>query len=300
MSTIGAKREVSMVEKIGKRGFSQDQLNKIKTLSSTWISLLTLLSGPTMALPLGAAVVAVYVANLSGVSKEVSLILNILASLASGIAGGAAVEWWKNFTGNTIVVKKGQSAVRNLTLIREKAKNIVARTRSKSSSDEIENLLGLLEKDLGNSIKDWHDILPAVLEVEALYARLDQKEKENERIRSEVEAAKAELEKEKTWKANEKEELNTLLSSKEKEAEELRMQINELKSITSTAASALTSAATPGSGWSGYCGAGSWGIVDNSPGGLSFATKQICRNCGKLYNVRAIGENGRCPECNKK
>jgi hypothetical protein len=148
-----------------------------------------------------------------------------------------------------------------------------------------------LEKDLGNSIKDWNDILPAVLEVEALYASLDQKEMENERIKSDVETLKAELEKEKTWGANEKEELNAKLASKEKEAEELRLQTNELKRIISTATSTLTTSGTMAIGTSGYSG---------FEGKVNLETYKMCHNCGKLYSIRALGENGLCDECNAR
>ena len=199
-----------MAEDTDKTGFWQDQWNKIQTLPNEWIGLFTVLFRPAVALPLAIALLALYVAATGDVSKEIKLILNIVASLASGIAAGFMVQWWKDISGSTIVVKKGRSAIRNLTLIREKAKNIAERTRLKANSEEIGNLLGLLEKDLGNSIKDWNDILPAVLEVEALYASLDQKESENETVRTELGALKAELEREKTWKTNEKEELKQL------------------------------------------------------------------------------------------
>ena len=278
-----------MAEEMDKTGFWQDQWKKIQTLPSEWISLLTLLCRPTIVLPLAIAVLALYVANTSDVSKEVKLILNIVASLASGIAAGFMVQWWKDISGNTIVVKKGRSAIRNLTLIREKTKNIGERTRSKANLEEIGNLLSLLEKDLGNSIKDWNDILPAVLEIEALYASLDQKERENEGIRSEVEALKAELEKEKTWKVNEKEELKQLIASKEKEAADLRGEIYELKRRTSTVTSTLASSA----GMITLPGLTAYGV-----GRTIMAT--TCKKCGKLYHMRALGENGLCDECNAK
>ncbi len=303
--------EVSMVEKMSKGGFWQDQLDKIKTLSSAWISILTLLSGPTMIIPCGIAVVAFYAGNMSGVSKEVSLILNIIASVAAAVAGGFAVEWWNKTTGNTIVVKKGQSAVRNLLLIREKAKNAAARTRSESGSDEIENLLGLLEKDLGNSIKDWNDILPAVVETEALYAELDEKERENDSIRSQLERLKADLEKaekERTLTAGEKEDLKKLIAATEEEAAELREEIKELKSVTAT--SILKSTTSPQlSAFSPYSGSRrpmeNWdsvmGKIDKlADKTLTVTTQKVCKKCGKLYNIRAIGENGLCPKCNRE
>ena len=278
-----------MTEEIYKAGFWQDQWDKIQMLPNEWISLLTLLCRPAIVLPLAIAVLALYVANTSDVSKEVKLILNIVAALASGIAAGFAVQWWNDISGNTIVVKKGRSAIRNLTLIREKAKNIAERTRSKANLEEIGNLLSLLEKDLGNSIKDWNDILPAVLEIEAIYASLDQKEMENEGIRNEVEVLKAELEKEKTWKTNEKEELKQLITSKEKEAAELRGEINELKRRTSTVTSTLTSSATmftlPNLAASGF---------------VRRITAATCKKCGNVYQMRALGENGLCYECNAK
>jgi hypothetical protein len=278
-----------MAKEIDKAGFWKDQWRKIQTLPNEWISLLILLFRPAVVLPLAIAVLALYLASTGDVSKEVKLILNIVASLASGVAAGFMVDWWKDISGNTIAVKKGQSAIRNLTLIREKAKNIAERTRSKGNLEEIGNLLTLLEKDLGNSIKDWNDILPAVLEIEAIYASLDQKESENETVRSELEALKTELEKEKTWKANEKEELKQLIASKEKEAADLRAEIYELKRRTSTVTSTLASSATifpiP---------------VSTAPWAAGSITAAFCKKCGNLYQMRALGENGLCDQCNAK
>jgi hypothetical protein len=278
-----------MPQEIDKPGFWKDQWRKIQTLPNEWISLLILLFRPAVILPLAITVLALYLASTSDVSKEVKLILNIVASLTSGVAAGFMVDWWKNISGNTIVVKKGQSAIRNLTLIREKAKNIAERTRSKGDLEEIGNLLSLLEKDLGNSIKDWNDILPAVLEIEAIYARLDQKESENETVRSQLEVLKAELEKEKTWKANEKEELEKLIASKEKEAADLRGEIYELKRRTSTVTASLSPSATiftvPSS-------TGPW-----APGTI---TATMCKKCGRFYQMKALGDNGLCDQCNAK
>lgn len=151
-----------------------------------------------------------------------------------------------------------------------------------------------MEKDLGNSIKDWNDILPAVLEIEALYASLDQKENEKEGIKSELETLRAELEKEKTSK--EKEDLKKLIALKEREVLDLRAAIDALKSRASTAASTLTSSATTFS-----TSVGPFMI----PAPSVFAAGRIlslttCKNCGKTYEMRALGENGLCNECNAK
>jgi len=285
-----------MAKENDKWRFLRDQLNKIKAILSEWVTLLTLISRPAIILPLGIAVLALYVASISDISKEVKLILNIVAALASGIAGGATIEWWKNISGNTIVVKKGQSAVRNLTLIREKAKNIAERTRSKSNLEEIENLLGLLEKDLGNSIKDWNDILPAVVATEDLYAKLDEKEKENHDIRSQIEKLKEDLEKEKTWTTGEKEELKKLIAAKEEEAAKLRVEIKNLKSMTLAATYALTATPLPASALYYTVPAGD---ISYESLVLTGGQEGTCKNCGKKYKMRAIGENGLCNECNK-
>lgn len=96
-----------MVEEINKSGFWRDQLNKIQKVLDEWIGLLTLLFRPAVGIPLVITILALYIASSSDISKEIKLILNIVASLATGIAAGFMVEWWKEISGNTIVVKKG-------------------------------------------------------------------------------------------------------------------------------------------------------------------------------------------------
>jgi len=126
---------------------------------------------------------------------------------------------------------------------------------------------------------------------------LDEKEKENDSIRSQVEKLQTDLEEQKTLTVAEKEELKKSIAEKEEEASKLRGEIKALKGMTAT--SILTSTTTPPSGWSGYSGyRGAIDKLDAST--LVFTTKQMCHKCGEIYNVRAIGENGLCPKCNKE
>jgi len=74
---------------------------------------------------------------------------------------------YKEISGNTVLVKKGQGAVRSLYIIVEKIKNISLRAIKNKNFEETENLLSLVEKDVNNSINSIKDMLIQLQETAA-------------------------------------------------------------------------------------------------------------------------------------
>ena len=110
-------------------------------------------------LPVGQSRVAGY----NNDDENLSLILSIAASIFTSIFGALCYDRYKEISGNTVLVKKGQGAVRSLYIIVEKIKNISLRISKSKNIEEAENLLSLVEKDVSNSIKEWTDVLPNIV-----------------------------------------------------------------------------------------------------------------------------------------
>jgi hypothetical protein len=95
--------------------------------------------------------------------RNLSLILSIAASALTSVFGALCYDRYKEISGNTVLVKKGQGAVRSLYIIVEKIKNISLRAIKNKNFEETENLLSLVEKDVNNSINEWTDVLPNIV-----------------------------------------------------------------------------------------------------------------------------------------
>ncbi len=194
-------------------------------LKNEWRILAKILSRPIISIPLAVCIASIYFANTIYI-QPFSLVLNIAAAILAGFASAGIWNAIKNMAGNTILVKKGSSAVRNLSLARRKIKNISERTNMKASTEETTNLLSLLEKDIANSIQEWNDIFPGVIKIEANYSLLAEKEHELNIIEREKEELNKQLSKEKELKAEDKEKLDKLV----KKILQLSQEINKLKS----------------------------------------------------------------------
>ncbi len=133
-----------------------------------WKFIASILGRPLIFLSLGVCVTCLYFANTIDI-QPFSLVLNLAGSILAGVASGGIWDSIKTVMGKTILIKKGSSAVRNLSLARVKIENISERTRMKTTTDEIKNLLSLLEKDISNSLQEWNDILPGVTNIEKVY-----------------------------------------------------------------------------------------------------------------------------------
>ena len=199
-------------------------------LANEWLSFIGILCRPLILLPIIVSCISLYIANLSDIDKSLALILNIVAAILSALAGGAFYDSIKSITGDTILIKKGISAVRNLALVRMKAKNIYDRVKSNPPLDEISNLLLLIEKDVANSTQEWNDILPGVNRIEEAYNLLSEKETE---LNSTL-MAKEQLENQRREETNlsdaEKAKLKRELDKKEEKIAELSLEVNQLKS----------------------------------------------------------------------
>jgi len=217
--------------------------------------------------------------------------LQVLASIFAGVAGGIFSDKYKNYSGNTLLSKKGSSAVRNLALIRHKARNIVRRIKSHSDPAETINLVELLEKDIANATREWNDIIPGITDLlDVNYDAIEEKEAEFDTILAEKESLRDQLEKQGKDKDNA---LQQLLKENEKKLGDINKEIAKLQ----VSAESSTRA----------------GIIDLSKyssrqilvGGTALQpidqlTQTTCSKCGKVYIPLTFLNSGLCESCSPK
>lgn len=251
----------------GNNKLEPEQQNSIwNNLGNEWKLYISLFLKPLSIIPVVLFLLSFYYANATDITdKRFSLSLNAFAAVALAVAGGFLYDAFKSLTGDTILIKKGLSAVRNLSLARGKTKNIINRAKESASTEEIKNLLGLLEKDIANATQEWNDILPGVDRKEEIYKVLAEKE-------NELEIAQKQLESEKELGEVEKERLR-------KEILRLSQDISRLQ---------LTASSTPVSGESRLVRTLKHGdFADTGAAKTTIAPTlsqfKACSKCGKPY-----------------
>lgn len=271
---------------------SGETISALRKLLDEWKIFAYGLFCPFVIIPLGLTIIALWVANIPNVDKDVSLILQIIATLFAAIAAGFFYDVIKNITGSNILVKKGLSAVRNLSLTRLKTKNISDRAKGGASVEEVKNLLSLLEKDIANATQEWNDILPGVGKTEEVYSLLAEKESDLELNKKEKEQLNKQLIEEKQLSEKDKEALKKKLDEKEKKILELSHEITKLCSTASSSPFISLLGNTKDTG-----GLGLLGKSSELLGSKDVSEKQ-CSKCGKTYQpLSLLLDVGLCESC---
>lgn len=219
--------------------------------------------------------------------KTVIYIFQMLASIAAGVFGSIVTDRYKEITGNTILWKKGISAVRGLALIRNKSRNIIIRIKSNNNINETINLIDLLEKDIANVSREWEDIIPGITkDIDSKYDALTDKEIELAQAVNDKELIESKLIETKQSDQQKTAELNKLKLEHSKKITNLQ---NQIASLENKAASISTS-----SFFESHISTG--GAVF---AGISSATnKSICKQCLATYESPGIlSVGGLCPSC---
>jgi len=237
---------------------------------------------PFAVIPLLLTIASLWVANIEGINKNVSLLLQIIATILGGVALSFFYDVIRNTFESSLLVKKGVSAIRNLALARLKINRISDREKEKASSEEVINLLSLLEKDIANATQEWNDILPGVDKIEMAYNLLDERERELQVAKKSKEELTNQVRDAKKLGEKEQAELKEKLDKKEDKINRLEKQISKLRQetdpITITGAS---------------------GLLATGPSGpdLSFMA-QMCSRCNNAYYPNPLYSNdGICDNC---
>lgn len=268
---------------------NDDQLKSAETSSALrklwneWKIFLWGFFRPLVIMPLAITVVFLIIANKEDVDRTLSLVLQIIAALLTAIAGKFFYDVIRNVFESNILIKKGLSAVRNLALARSKTKNISDRVKTNATSEEIKNLLALLEKDIANATQEWNDILPGVSKIEEVYTLLAEKELESELVKREKEQLNKQLLEEKQLSQQEQENLKKNLVDKNKKISELTNEINKLRVATGSLSVSGSAFPVKNPYWEQLYS-------------LLFSKK--CAKCGKLFRPKLEGQQI-CDECSR-
>lgn len=273
-------------------GYGKKICVRFTILFEEWATIISILFRFGVFIPLLVSIFALYYAYSEAANKSYSLFLNILAAVSVGVASAFLFDSFNKIMGNTIIIKKGASAVRNLSQVRQNIKNIVDRIKESASMDEIKNLLVRLEKDVANATQEWNDILPGVDKIEVVYSLLYEKEKDLDTASQRNKELIGELKEkvsESTQDTEAKESLRQELEINKNMIEDLKKEISRLQYSTSMVTSATGATGTSGS--FGTTGQGHWEKV------LTDALFKKCKECGNDYIPRGLMAGGLCDNC---
>lgn len=277
--------------------------NKVQqNLGRSWMLFFYSMANPLVVLCLAVAVVSLIAANGTKVDHTFSVVLQIAAAIATGVAGRFIYDNIRATVGNYVLTEKGLSAVRSLILTRSLIKTLSDRVKCKATEQEIITGFGFLEKSIGNAIQEWTDMLPGLADKEIAYTLLGEKEATVERLekaKREAEEKLAAMDAErKAVESGLKESLKKLEKEMDRELASAREEIDRLRVRSEMP---LGSSGTQGLVY------GSQGRVlrslsmGNQPlgaAGLSDGEWKACVECGKAFF--STGPAIICEECTQK
>ena len=227
--------------------------------------------------------IAIYFSSADNIPKAAGYFLLAVATLFGSIAASFLYDVLKQLSEATVLMKKGISAVRNLSLARSKTKNIFQRCIKEGSIEEITNLLTLLEKDIANATEEWNDILPGVGEAQQIFILLSEKEGELDVLKNEKTVLEKNLVEARQSDQNKKDELQKKLDEKEVRIRDLSSQIVKFKSTEKNLVD-LMGTNLYGQPTSASALALASGNLFGRPTGLSsLLNSRVCTKCGASF-----------------
>lgn len=297
----------NQIKKIKKADY-RTNLNAILFVATSWlkecVSLILLLFRP---LTLISFVFTVWIIWYSQTQTDKSrLILEIIASVSSGIVGGIITNNIVEYFGNTILIKKSVGAIRNLQLIKYKVTNISNRIgnliniNNNRDFEEVDNLVQNVHKDIINSIGDWGDVNPTSEAITDYYEMVAQREIEIKTIAKE----KKELEKQKNDLAEgETSEISKLSKDIEKKDTEINKLKKQLFDFNNKNIGIMSGSLISGTTGANYSPTGILGMTGpTGPMGPSINSNmnypRACMNCNNIYTPsQYIPDSGYCENC---
>ncbi|MFA6047647.1 MAG: hypothetical protein WCV59_00895 [Parcubacteria group bacterium] len=270
--------------------------NPKSTLGQKWINFLNAVFSPVPIFSLLGGLGLLYLSVHYKDDGRFSILINLAGSLLIGIGGAFIKDRYVELSNESILIKKGQSAVRNLESIAKQIEQIrswlkffiSSKTSDKRDLEEINRHLSTTEMNIASGLADWIDIVP----------ELNKKAEEMaEKAKSYEEVVKTYVEelfknKKKLLEVGEnkklKERLQESIKNLEKEVRDLKKYRPEFT------ASGIISSSSFGSNGNGL----SYLNRNSLARGLS----KTCSNCGRVFeddiNRLTIGPD-LCEECRK-
>lgn len=267
------------------------------TFKQKWINFLKAIGAPIPLFSIFGAVILIIVSIVYKDKTEFSILTTLIGSIFIGIAGAFIKGGYDELSGESILIKKGQSAIRNLSSISQQITQIqnwitafIKRSEiSKRELEEINRHLGTTALNISSGLADWIDIVPELRQTGEVVKNYENLIKAyiDELLKNKKELIAA----------GENKELKEQLEKKIKELEgnvkSLRAQSNVFSSGVTISPSVSPSASYVGS-------------VVGAPLTVSQLFKKTCSLCGKAYeddwndNRLTITLDDICPDCKKK
>lgn len=268
------------------------------TFKQKWINFLKAIGAPITSFSILGAAILIVISIVYKDKTEFSILMTLIGSIFIGIAGAFIKGGYDELSGESILIKKGQSAIRNLSSISQQITQIqnwittfIKKNEiSKRELEEVNRHLGTTALNINSGLADWIDIVPELRETDEVVKNYE----------SVIKAHVEELLKSKKEliAAGENKALKDQLEKRIKELEgnvkNLRLQQSNVFSSGITASPSVSSSAS-------YVGS-----VVGAPLNASQFFKKTCSVCGKTYeddwdeNRLTITLDDICPDCKKK
>lgn len=258
-----------------------------------WANFFKAVFSPVPAFSLFGAIVFIAVSILYKDKLEFSVLTNLLGSIFIGIAGAFIKGGYDELRGESILIKKGQSAIRNLTSIGKQvdqirswiASFIKKDTTTKRELEELNRHLSTTSVNIASGLADWFDIIPELRQTGEVVKNYESVIKAyiEEILKRKKELIEAGQNKE------QKEELEKKIKELEKNVKELRVEQSGV--FNSGLVVSPSSSASLGS--------------MSSPVTFSNLLNKTCSVCGKQYqddteDLSSLLISYICPDCKKR
>lgn len=267
-------------------------------ITTRWKTFFEIMAEPPVIITLIIAIIATFLSIRPYSDPGVTLIISSIASITAGIFGGIIWDRYKAITEDTILQKKGKSAVRNLSLVAEQLGRLKIRLfslkdrKEKFPFDEVDHHVITIEKSVISGIEDWVDMVPELKKISEIAQSITQESnKFKETLHEKRELEKALKLKDKTQK-KEIEELEEQIKQKDTEISRIEKEISKLRNQQ-----VLISGPTIAAGVS--IGTVSPSFDPTASNLFSLDSSKTCQVCGKKY-IPGLADFGRCEECANK
>lgn len=268
------------------------------TFKQKWFNFLKAIGAPIPLLSILSAVALIIISVVFKDKTEFSVLTNLIGSVFIGIAGAFIKGGYDELSGESILIKKGQSAIRNLSSINQQiaqiqewiAAFIKKNDISKRELEEVNRHLGTATLNISSGLADWIDIVPELRQTGEVVKNYENVIKAyiEELLKNRKELIEAGENKEL------KEQLEKRIKELENNVKNLRFQQSNVFSSGITVSPSVNPSAS-------YVG----GVI-SSPLNIAQFFKKTCSICGKSYGDDLSGYSvlttppDICPECRKK
>lgn len=267
-------------------------------ITDQWKTFFEIMASPPVLISLIITIIATYLSIRSYSDIGVTLVISSIASITAGVLGGIIWDRYRTISGDTILQKKGKSAVRNLSLVAEQLGRLKIRLfnlkdkKEKFPFDEVDHHVITIEKSVISGIEDWIDMVPELEKVSNLAQSITEKTDEIQDVMHEKMGLEKKLKLQDKAQKTEVDSLKREIEEKDKEILRINSDINKLRTQqVSIGGPTISSGISIGSM--------SPSLSPSMFGNLTVDINRVCSSCGRIYTPTLLSTD-KCEECSKK